>query len=150
MEHANSQRGGGKTMEKLPSTIPAQPVVRAASGFQGQRPDRLHNTVAIDLGNDTLLITLEEVVSPAETSPTAAEDAIQMRAIYRQFIADALASLRQHMKTLSDKYESAPDAVPVFAHVDASAPNGWDNHDRASSEGQRLRRFVHSPTSHVH
>jgi hypothetical protein len=60
-------------MEKCTSTIPAQP--------------------AIDLGDDTLVITLEEVVSPAEkTPPRAVADAIQMREIYRQFIADALAS----------------------------------------------------------
>jgi uncharacterized protein YbcI len=150
MQHANSQRGGGKTMEKLPSTIPARPVVRAASAF-GQRPDRVPKSAAIDLGDDTLLITLEEVVSPAEkTPPLAGADAIQMRAIYRQFIADALATLRQHMNALSDEYESAPEAVPVFASAEGRAPDGWDSHDRASSEDQRLRRFVHSPTSHVH
>jgi hypothetical protein len=132
MEHANSQRGGGKTMEKCTSTIPAQP--------------------AIDLGDDTLVITLEEVVSPTEkTPPRAVADAIQMREIYRQFIADALASLRQHMKALSDEYESAPEAVPVFARVDGSAPNGWDSQaEPASSEDPRLRRFVRSATSQVH
>jgi hypothetical protein len=73
-----------------------------------------------------------------------------MRAIYRQFIADALASLRQHMKALSDEYESASEAVPVFARVDGSSPDGWDNHEPAPSEDQRLRRFVRSATSHVH
>jgi len=136
-------------MEKLPSTIPAQPIVPAASAFQRQRLDRAPNSVAIDLGDDTLVITLE--VSPAEkTTPRAGAEAIQMRAIYRQFIADALASLRQHMQALSDEYESAPDAAPVFAHVDASAPNGWDNHASASCEDQRLRRVVRSATSDAH
>jgi hypothetical protein len=108
--------------------------------------------VAIDLGDDTLVITLEEVVSPAEkTPPRAVADAIQMREIYRQFIADALASLRQHMKALSDEYESAPEAVPVFARVDGSAPNGWDSQaEPVSSEDPRLRRFVRSATSQVH
>jgi uncharacterized protein YbcI len=138
-------------MEKLTSTIPAQPVVRAASAFRGQRSGRVPNSVAIDLGEDTLVITLEEVVSPAEkTPPRAGAEAIQMREIYRQFIADALASMRQHMNALSDAYESTPEAVPVFARVDGSAPNGWDNHEPASSEDQRLRRFVRSATSHVH
>lgn len=138
-------------MEKLASTIPAQPVVRAVSALQGQRPDRVPKSVAIDLGDDTLVITLEEVVSPAEkTSPGAGAEAIQMRAIYRQFIADALASLRQHMQALSDEYETAPEAVPVSARVDGRAPNGWDSHAPSSSEDQRLRRFVRSATSHGH
>lgn len=138
-------------MEKLASTIPAQPVVRAANTLQEPRTDRVPKSVAIDLGDDTLVITLEEVVSPAEkTAPRAGAEAIQMRAIYRQFIADALASLRQHMNALSDEYESAPEAVPVFASVEGRAPDAWDSHDRASSEDQRLRRFVHSPTSPVH
>jgi hypothetical protein len=65
-------------MEKLPSSIPAQPVVRGASAFQGQLPDRVPNSVAIDLGDDTPVITLDEVVSPAEKTPSGAgAEAIQ-------------------------------------------------------------------------
>jgi len=136
-------------MENLTSTITAQPVVRAARSVPEQRTDRVPHSVAIDLGDDTLVITLEPVVSPAEKmSPSAAADALQMREIYRQFIGDALASLRQHMKELSD--ERAPEAVQVFAGVEGRAPSGWDSHDPASSEDQRLIRFVRSATSDVH
>ena len=136
-------------MENLTSTITAQPVVRAARSFPEQRTARVPHSVAIDLGDDTLVITLEQVVSPAaKTSPSAGADALQMREIYRQFIGDALASMRQHMKELSE--ERAPEAVQVFPHVDGRAPNGRDSHDPASSDDQRLRRFARSATSSVH
>ena len=129
----------------------AQQVLRAASTFQEQRTDGVPHSVAIDLGDDTLVITLKEVVSPAEkTLSKSGTDAVQMREIYRHFIADALASLRQHMKALSDEYESRRKRSRCSRASTVSAPDGWDNHDPASSEDQRLRHFVGSATSDVH
>jgi len=127
----------------------APQVLRAASTFQEQRTDGVPHSVAIDLGDDTLVITLNEVLSPAEkTLSKSGTDAAQMREIYRHFIAGALASLRQHMKALSD--ENAPKAIEVFPRVNGEAPDGWDDQDPASSEDQRLRQFVGSATSDVH
>ena len=47
-------------MEQLTSTIRAQPIVPGASVFQSRRLHPMPHSVAIDLGNDTLVITLDE------------------------------------------------------------------------------------------
>jgi hypothetical protein len=70
-----------------------------------------------------------------------------MQGIYRQFIADALASLRQHMKELAD--ESVPKAAQVFPRVRGRSSSGWDSGVPASSKDQHLRRFARSATSDV-
>jgi len=126
VQHGDSQLRGGKTMENLTSTIMAEPIGRAASASQERGTDRVPYSVAVDLGDDTLVITLHEVFSPAEkTLPQAGTDAAQMQEIYRQFIADASASLRQHMKRLAD--ERVPEAAEVSRRVRGRpTPNGWE------------------------
>jgi len=116
---------GGKTMENPTSNIMAWPIVRTASSFQAQRMDRVPHSVAIDLGDDTLVITLEEVHSPAEKAlPGAGADAAHVQEAYRQFIAGALSSMRQHLKGLAE--EIVPEAAHVIPRIRSGRPRGWD------------------------
>jgi hypothetical protein len=137
---------GSKAIESPTSTGAAQQIVRAASASQDQSTDGAPESVTIDLGDDTLVITLHEVFSPAQRTPKDGTDDAQMQEIYRQFIADALASLRQHMKRLAD--ESVPKAAQV-SRVRGRSPSGWDSGDPASSKDQRPKRFARSATSDV-
>ena len=114
-------------MERLASTM-VQQIVRPMSAFQERRADSLPYSVTIDLGDDTLVITLNEDCLTAEKAqPKSGADAARMQEIYRQFISDAMASLRQHMHNLAD--ENVPETAQVFPHTRSGRPNGWRSRD---------------------
>jgi hypothetical protein len=115
-------------MENCASAITAQPIIRAASAFWPRRSDPVPDSAAIDLADDTLVITLEEVFSPVEKAPPdAGSENAEMRETYRQFIADALASMRQHLQDLAD--ENPPVATQVFPRIFGGRRNGWSSRD---------------------
>jgi len=115
-------------MEKLTSTNRAQPIAPRASVFQSRRLAPVPHSVAIDLGDDTLVITLEEVVSPTEKALSlSGADNAELRETYRRFIADAVASMRQHMEQLAD--ENPPNATRSFPRIDGGRRRGWAGRD---------------------
>jgi uncharacterized protein YbcI len=115
-------------MENLTSTITAQPIALRASAFKSPRLDSVPHSVAIDLGDDTLVITLEEVFSPTEKARRLSGPGDEeLRETYRQFIADALASMRQHLETLAD--ENPPEAARSFPRNHGGRRKGWAGRD---------------------
>jgi hypothetical protein len=115
-------------MEQLTSTIRAQPIVPGASVFQSRRLHPVPHSVAIDLGDDTLVITLEEVSSPTEKAlRLSGADNAKMQETYRQFIADALASMRQYLERLAD--ENPPEAARSFPRNHGGRRKGWAGRD---------------------
>jgi hypothetical protein len=89
-----------------------------ATSASRERTDRAPYSVAIHRGDGPLVITLHEVFSPAQrTLPKCDADAATQE-IYRRFIADAVASLREHMNTLAE--ESVPHPAQVFPRVQES------------------------------
>jgi uncharacterized protein YbcI len=46
----------------------AEQIARAASDYEFERTGRLPKSVTVVLGNDTVVITLHEALSPAERS----------------------------------------------------------------------------------
>ncbi len=115
-------------MEKLTSTNRAQPIVPGASVFQPRRRDPVPHSVAIDLGDDTLVITLEEVFSPTEKAlGLSGADNADLQETYRRFIAGAVASMRQHLEELAD--ENPPQAASSFLRIAGGRRKGWAGRD---------------------
>jgi|HubBroStandDraft_5_1064220.scaffolds.fasta_scaffold153994_2 hypothetical protein len=115
-------------MEKLTSTDRAQPIAPGASVFQSRRLAPVPHSVAIDLGDDTLVITLDEVYSPTEKARClSGADNAELRETYRRFIADALASMRQHLEELAD--ENPTEAARSFPRIGGGRRKGWARRD---------------------
>jgi uncharacterized protein YbcI len=80
----------------------AQQVARAASAFQQQRTGHAPALVTVVLGGDTLVVTLNDALSPAEKalaqSPTGAA---QVQEFHRQLFANSAEALRQEIKRIT-------------------------------------------------
>jgi len=88
-------------MEKSNSTV-AQQIAKAASAFEKQRTGQLPQSVTVVLSENTLVITLQRALSPAERALSKSpEGAAQVQELHRQLFVDASDSLRQEIKRIT-------------------------------------------------
>jgi uncharacterized protein YbcI len=93
--------GRDDTMGKPTSTM-AQQISQAASALHRQRTGHIPKSVAVVLGEDTLVITLHEALSPAEKNLAKSSDgAAQVQEFHRQLFANDSDSLRQEIKRIT-------------------------------------------------
>jgi uncharacterized protein YbcI len=98
----------------------AQQIARAASDFERQRTGRVPKSVAVVLNGNTLVVTLQGVLSPAEQglARTAAGIA-RLQEFYRLLFTDAAGPLLQEIKRITgvDVREAAAEVRPATAAV---------------------------------
>ena len=77
----------------------AEQVAQAASDFQIQRTGHAPRAVTVVLSEETLVITLHEALSPAESDMAKTLDgAAQVQEYHRQLFASSAAALQQEIK----------------------------------------------------
>ena len=106
-------------MNKPDSTM-AQRVARAASDSQRQRTGHVPKAVSVVLSQDTLVITLHGVLSPAETAlAQTPEGAVKVQEFHRQLFASSAEPLRQEIKRITgvDVREAAAEVEPATGTV---------------------------------
>ena len=88
-------------MEKLDPSV-AQQIAQAAITFQQKRTGHEPQSVAVVLSGDTLLITLQGALSPAEKAlAQSPEGAAQLQEFHRQLFASSADELRQEIKRIT-------------------------------------------------
>src|SRR6202790_5210212 len=102
------------TMDK-PELSMAKQVAEAASAFQRQRTGHAPKAVTVVLSQDTLVITLHGVLSPAETAlAESPEGAAKVQEFHRQCFASSAEPLRQEIKRITgvDVREAGAEVEP--------------------------------------
>jgi uncharacterized protein YbcI len=80
----------------------AQQVARAAGAYQQQRTGRAPKAVTVVLSGDTLVITLQDALTPAEQElARSPAGAAQVQEFHRQLFADSVAPLRQDIRRIT-------------------------------------------------
>jgi uncharacterized protein YbcI len=80
----------------------AQQVAQAASAFQQQRTGHVPAVVTVVLGGDTLVVTLQDALSPAEKAMAQSPSgAAQVQEFHRQLFANSSEALRQEIKRIT-------------------------------------------------
>jgi uncharacterized protein YbcI len=88
-------------MDDLESTM-AERVAQAAFAFERQRTGREPGSVSVVLSENTLVITLHGVLSPAEMAlARTPEGAAQIQEFHRQLFASASDAFRQEIKRIT-------------------------------------------------
>jgi uncharacterized protein YbcI len=88
-------------MEKLNSSMAAQ-VAQAARDFQQQRTGHVPKAVTVVLGEQTLVITLHEALSPAERAlANTPQGAAQVQEFHRQLFVNSAETLRREIKRIT-------------------------------------------------
>jgi len=88
-------------MENLNPSV-AQQIAQAAIAFQQQRTGHEPKSVAVVLSGDTLLITLQGALSPAEKAlAQSSAGAAQVQEFHRQLFATSANELRQEIKRIT-------------------------------------------------
>ena len=88
-------------MESLDPSV-AQQIAQAAIAFQQQRTGHEPKSVAVVLSGETLLITLQGALSPAEKAMARSpEGAAQVQEFHRQLFATSANELRQEIKRIT-------------------------------------------------
>jgi len=98
----------------------AQRVARAAIDSQRQRTGHAPQAVTVVLSQDTLVITLHGVLSPAETAlAESPEGAAKVQEFHRQLFASSAEPLRQEIKRITgvDVREAAAEVEPSTGTV---------------------------------
>jgi uncharacterized protein YbcI len=84
------------------NTTMAQQIAKAASDFEHQRTGHAPKSVNVVLSEDTLVITLRGVLSPAETAVAKSPaGAAELQEFHRQLFANSSDSLRQEIKRIT-------------------------------------------------
>ena len=105
--------------ESAQATI-AQQLAMAASDFQQKRTGHTPRAVTVVLGEDTLVITLHEALSPAEkVLAQSAAGAAKVQDFHRQLFSSSAVSLRQEIKRITgrDVREAAAEVEPITGSV---------------------------------
>ena len=90
-------------MDKIELTI-AQQLAEAARDFQTKQTGRAPSNVTVAMGEDTLVFTLHEVLSPAEqTLAKSAEGAANLREYHQQLFQNSVNSLRQEIERITGR-----------------------------------------------
>ena len=88
-------------MEKLDPSV-AQQIAEAASAFEQRRTGHTPQSVAVILSENTLVITLHGVLSPAEKAlAQSPAGAAQVQEFLRQLFIDSADSLRDEIKRIT-------------------------------------------------
>jgi len=88
-------------MDVTSSTI-ARQIARAASAFQEQRTGHPPKSVSVVLSDNTLVIALQEALSPAEKAlAKSPAGAARVQEFHRQLFANASGSLREEIKQIA-------------------------------------------------
>ena len=94
---------GGIQMDKVELTI-AQQLANAARDFQTKQTGRTPSNVTVAVGDDTLVFTLHEVLSPAEQNlAKSAEGAANFREYHQQLFRNSVDSLRQEIERITGR-----------------------------------------------
>ncbi len=106
-------------MEKLNPTV-AQQIAQAASAFERQRTGHTPQSVAVILSENTLVITLNGALSPAEKALAQKPDgAAQVQEFHRQLFVDSADSLREEIKRITgvEVREAVAEVEPTSGTV---------------------------------
>jgi uncharacterized protein YbcI len=88
-------------MENLDPSV-AQQIAQAAIAFQQQRTGHKPKSAAVVLSGDTLLITLDGALSPAEKAlAQSPEGAAQLQEFHRQLFSNSADELRQEIERIT-------------------------------------------------
>jgi uncharacterized protein YbcI len=80
----------------------AQQIAQAAIAFQQERTGHAPTSVTVVLGEDTLVVTLHGVLSPAEqVLAKTLEGAAQVQRFHRQLFANSCEPLRKEIKRIT-------------------------------------------------
>jgi uncharacterized protein YbcI len=106
-------------MSKL-NPIMAQRIAEAASAFEEKRTGHLPKSVTVVMGDNTLVITLHEVLPPAERAlarNTAGSAKVQE--LHRRLFADSAAPFRQEINRITgmDVREAVVEVEPSTGTV---------------------------------
>ena len=103
-----------------PDPTTAQQIGRAALAFQHLRTGHVPRSVAVVLGEDTLVITLHGALSPAERAlAQSPEGAAQVQEFHRQLFNDSADALRQEIKRITgvEVREATAEVEPATGTV---------------------------------
>jgi len=103
-----------ETMDKAPLTTLEQ-LAQAASALQQQRTGHAPHAVTVILGDDMLVVTLHDALTPAEMAlAESPAGAAQVQEFHRQLFASSSDSLRQEIKRITgrDVREAAAEVEP--------------------------------------
>src|SRR6476619_1347663 len=90
-------------MNKPDSTI-AQQLAQLASTIQEQRTGHAPRAVTVVLGEDTLVVTLHDALTPAEKAlAKTPAGAAQVQEFHRQLFANSMDELRQEIKRITGR-----------------------------------------------
>jgi uncharacterized protein YbcI len=98
----------------------AEQIARAASVFEFERTGRMPKSVTVVLGQDTVVITLHESLSPAERAMAqSASGAAQVQELHRRLFDDSCESLRKEIKRITgvDVSEASIEVEPTTGTV---------------------------------
>jgi uncharacterized protein YbcI len=105
----------------------AQQIAQAAIAFQQQRTGHVPQSVAVILDENTLVVTLRGVLSPAEQIlAKSPEGAAQIQMFHRQLFASSSEPLRQEIKRItgSEVREATAEIEPTTGTVVQVFTNG--------------------------
>jgi len=90
------------TVIEKPALSMAQRIAEAASAFEQQRTGHAPNSVTVVMSEETLVITLHGVLSPAERALfKSPEGAAQVQEFHRQLFATSAQPLREEIKRIT-------------------------------------------------
>jgi uncharacterized protein YbcI len=107
------------TMSTVGPTI-AQQIARAAVAFEHQRTGHAPRSVAVVLGEGTLVITLHGALSPAELALAKTPDgAARVQELHRRLFDSAAGSLREEIRRITgvDVREAVAEVEPATGTV---------------------------------
>jgi uncharacterized protein YbcI len=85
-----------------PNPVMAQQIAEAAVAFERRRTGRGPQRVTVVLGEETLVITLHEALSPAEKAlARSPEGAAQVQDFHRRLFNNSSASMRREIKRIT-------------------------------------------------
>lgn len=90
-------------MDRSPQTV-AQQIAEMASALQQQRTGHAPTAVTVVLGDDTLVVTLLDALTPAEkTLARSPAGAAKVQEFHRQLFANSSESLRLEIKRITGR-----------------------------------------------
>jgi uncharacterized protein YbcI len=106
-------------MKKLDPSV-AQQIAQAASAFEQRRTGHVPQSVAVILSENTLVITLNGALSPAEKALAKnPAGAAQVQEFHRQLFLDSADSLREEIKRITgvEVREATAEVEPASGTV---------------------------------
>ncbi len=86
----------------MPNWTIARRIAQAANAFEERRTGHLPQSVTVVLSEDTLVITLHGILSPAEKAlAKSPAGAVEVQEFHRQLFASVSDSLRQEIKRIT-------------------------------------------------